>query len=160
MLTEKVTKYGWDAATFAESATYCHPLRPATIDELIQQRNYLEALNAEAAATPLEMERFLLTQQDVRTVRQHFLEGDRGFCIIDGLHPDCFSRPVQRGIFYLMGRILGEPLVQNIQGEILVEVSDKDRSMKTGGRYHDTREGGSLHTDSPQFPLPPAPSRA
>ena len=31
-------------------------------------------------------------------------------------------------------------------------IQDEGKSMKTGGRYHQTKEGGSYHTDSPQWP--------
>ena len=33
----------------------------------------------------------------------------------------------------------------------IVEIKDVGKSMKTGGRYHETKEGGSHHTDSPQW---------
>jgi alpha-ketoglutarate-dependent taurine dioxygenase len=42
-------------------------------------------------------------------------------------------------------------MIQNIQQEKIVEIKDVGKSMKTGGRYHETREGGSHHTDSPQW---------
>lgn len=47
--------------------------------------------------------------------------------------------------------MLGTPIKQNIHRERFVEVKDMGKSMKEGGRYHQTREGGSLHTDSPQW---------
>ena len=40
---------------------------------------------------------------------------------------------------------------QNIKNEKLVKIQDEGKSMKTGGRYHQTKEGGSFHTDSPQW---------
>ena len=46
---------------------------------------------------------------------------------------------------------MGELVIQNIQQEKIVEIKDVGKSMKTGGRYHETREGGSNHTDSPQW---------
>jgi len=51
----------------------------------------------------------------------------------------------------LIAKILGELIIQNIQQEKIVEIKDVGKSMKTGGRYHETREGGSHHTDSPQW---------
>jgi hypothetical protein len=47
--------------------------------------------------------------------------------------------------------MLGNKLKQNINGEKVVEIKDIGKSMKTGGRYHETKEGGSLHTDCPQW---------
>jgi alpha-ketoglutarate-dependent taurine dioxygenase len=41
--------------------------------------------------------------------------------------------------------------VQNIKNERFVEIKDEGKSMISGGRYHQTKEGGSFHTDSPQW---------
>ena len=48
-----------------------------------------------------------------------------------------------------MSVILGK-IVQNEKGDKLVYVFDRDRnlSINAGGRYHQTREGGSIHTDN------------
>lgn len=49
---------------------------------------------------------------------------------------------------------LGELLVQNEAGDRVVQVYDRDRSgsMHKGARYHQTREGGSIHTDNVNIP--------
>ena len=54
----------------------------------------------------------------------------------------------------VFGQIFGRPLIQNEQGQKLIAVYDRDRhgSMDTGARYHQTREGGSLHTDNVNLP--------
>ena len=41
--------------------------------------------------------------------------------------------------------------IQNIKAEKIVEIKDEGRSMMSGGRYHQTKEGGSYHTDSPHW---------
>jgi hypothetical protein len=50
--------------------------------------------------------------------------------------------------------VLGTPLVQNAEGKRLVDVFDRDRTkrMAQGARYHQTREGGSIHTDNVNIP--------
>jgi alpha-ketoglutarate-dependent taurine dioxygenase len=60
----------------------------------------------------------------------------------------------QRTIFWLMGNVLGETLVQNEAGEKAILVYDRDRtnSMTKGARYHQTREGGTIHTDNVNVP--------
>jgi alpha-ketoglutarate-dependent taurine dioxygenase len=54
----------------------------------------------------------------------------------------------------VFGQILGRLLVQNDQGQKIIAVYDRDRhgSMNTGSRYHQTREGGTLHTDNVNVP--------
>ena len=50
-----------------------------------------------------------------------------------------------------IGVDINENLVQNINSEKIVEIKDKGKSMTLGGRYHQTKEGGSYHTDSPHW---------
>lgn len=54
----------------------------------------------------------------------------------------------------IFGQILGRLLVQNEQGQKIIAVYDRDRhgSMNHGSRYHQTREGGTLHTDNVNVP--------
>jgi len=58
---------------------------------------------------------------------------------------------------WLVDNVFGDTGVQNSEGSRLIEifnVSD-NLSMKTGARYHETREGNSPHTDAPQVPNDP-----
>lgn len=52
------------------------------------------------------------------------------------------------------GALFGDLLVQNEQGAKVITVYDRDRlgSMFSGARYHQTREGGSIHTDNVNVP--------
>jgi alpha-ketoglutarate-dependent taurine dioxygenase len=61
----------------------------------------------------------------------------------------------QRTIYWLMANILGETLVQNEAGDRAILVYDRDRknSMLNGARYHQTREGGTIHTDNVNVPF-------
>lgn len=54
----------------------------------------------------------------------------------------------------LLGKHFGELLVQNEAGDTVISVYDRDRygSMYNGARYHQTREGGSIHTDNVNIP--------
>ncbi len=64
---------------------------------------------------------------------------------------ESFSVKEKTSIFTLTSKILGELIIQNIKQEKIIEIKDVGKSMKTGGRYHETKEGGSHHTDSPQW---------
>ena len=45
---------------------------------------------------------------------------------------------------------------QNIKGETLVRVFNKGKgTIRTGARYHEPNDAGSLHTDSPQWDKTP-----
>lgn len=61
----------------------------------------------------------------------------------------------QRTIYWLLGNLLGKAIVQNEAGDKAVLVYDRDRknSMSKGARYHQTREGGTIHTDNVNVPF-------
>ena len=53
-----------------------------------------------------------------------------------------------------MARYVGDILPQNNFKDKVIEVFDRDRklSINRGSRYHQTREGGSIHTDNVNIP--------
>ena len=58
-------------------------------------------------------------------------------------------------LLYSIFIILGDLLIQNIKNEKIVKIEDEGQSLKKGGRYHQTRDGGSYHTDSPHWKMVP-----
>ncbi len=76
----------------------------------------------------------------------------QGFKILS-LPPDINYYDLQF-YFWIIVNLLGEPLVQNKEGDRLVYVYDRDRYKKIsdGARYHQTHEGGSPHTDNVNIP--------
>ena len=54
-----------------------------------------------------------------------------------------------------LARGLGNPMVQNEQGDICIEVYDRQIGrIEEGVRYHQTRQGGDIHIDSVNRPDP------
>ena len=68
---------------------------------------------------------------------------------VDGLSP----REIQLHD-WVFSNLLGEPLVQNEEGDKLIHMWDRDPTMRRrdGARYHQTREGGDIHTDNVNAP--------
>jgi len=63
----------------------------------------------------------------------------------------------QRRIFaWIVANVLGDPLVQNSQGDRLIAVYARPgtKRIADGARYHQTREGGGPHTDNVNIPEP------
>ncbi len=94
-------------------------------------------------------------KREVEEVRNELENGKRLVIVkpfID-LH-NKYTIQEQRTISWLLGNVLGETLIQNEAGERAILVYDRDRnnSMLKGARYHQTREGGTIHTDNVNVP--------
>lgn len=89
-------------------------------------------------------------------IKKYNLDDGVGFAIISGIDVNRYSRKEIKNIFWLMSNMLGCPIAQSTHGNLIVDVSDKGNgTMADGERYHNTRDGGDLHTDSPQYENPP-----
>jgi alpha-ketoglutarate-dependent taurine dioxygenase len=89
---------------------------------------------------------------EIEDLRQR-VEQVHGFTIVE---PPAALRepPRRRALAWLIGRLLGEPTEQSREGTKVIQVYDRDRTrrMEDGARYHQTRQGGSLHTDNVNRP--------
>ena len=124
---------------------YSFSLSKSVIYEISDNKMKIEEWNV-GFENPPEIKSLRLISSEINN--SYILSG-LGFVLIKGL--DCFSDNIIRKTFYLLNYYLGKPLKQNINGDLFVDVKNRGKSMKTGGRYHQTSEGGSLHTDSPQW---------
>ncbi len=120
-------------------------------------KNYLKTLNIEVNKDPnvfltIDETKIPSFKKDVEKVRS-IVEGDEKFLVtkkIEGL-----TILEARYTTWALATLLGEPLIQNDQGHRAISIYDRDRSntMAKGARYHQTREGGSIHTDNVNTPL-------
>ena len=110
-------------------------------NELKNNRNFIN--NSE--------ETFPILQQEILDFKKKFLIDGIGFFVIDGECFSDFSREETTEIYSKICKTLGTLYVQNIKNESFVAIKDEGKSMMSGGRYHQTKEGGSFHTDSPQW---------
>jgi len=94
---------------------------------------------------------FPILQQEILDFKKKFLIDGIGFFVIDGECFSDFSREETTEIYTKICKTLGTLYVQNIKNERFVAIKDEGKSMMSGGRYHQTKEGGSFHTDSPQW---------
>ena len=90
-------------------------------------------------------------RREIENLR-HRVEQVHGFAIVEP--PAALRGPQRRALAWLIGRLLGEPTEQSREGVKVIEVYDRDRRrrMADGARYHQTRQGGSLHTDNVNRP--------
>ena len=131
----------WDKTLTNKKQKFVADLSPGTVDELIKRRNELDNLNEND---------LLLLKNEILEFKKKILDGF-GLFIINGACLKDFSLKEKISIYTLIAEILGELIIQNIKQEKIVEIKDVGKSMQSGGRYHETKEGGSHHTDSPQW---------
>ena len=139
IITDK--NFVWDKHTSSKLENFVVKISNNAITELKNNRNFLN--NSEHA--------FSILQKEILDFKKKFLAEGIGFFIIDGKCFTDFSKEELIEIYQNVCRILGTLYVQNDKNQKLVQVQDSGKSMKSGGRYHQTKEGGSYHTDSPQW---------
>jgi alpha-ketoglutarate-dependent taurine dioxygenase len=132
----------WDKTLSDKREQFVVHLDSEIIQELTERRNELDSINKNDLP---------LFKKKILDFRNEMLLDGVGLFVIDGICMESFSVKEKTSIYTLVAKILGELIIQNIQQEKIVEVKDVGKSMKTGGRYHETKEGGSHHTDSPQW---------
>ena len=132
----------WDKTLSDKREQFVVHLDSEIIQELIERRNELDSINKNDLP---------LFKKKILNFRNERLLDGVGLFVIDGICMESFSVKEKTSIYTLASKILGELVIQNIKQEKIVEIKDIGKSMKTGGRYHETKEGGSHHTDSPQW---------
>ena len=84
------------------------------------------------------------------------LDSEQGYVILDIDSKNSYNLKQKKNIYLKIGKCLGKVIKQNIKGETLVRVFNKGKgTIRTGARYHETNDAGSLHTDSPQWTKTP-----
>ena len=135
-------RLAWKKSLNDKISTVIIKLDENSINELIQEKNNLKYC---------VIENFPNLQKEILELKNNFLINGNGFFIIDGNSFLDFDDEQVKEIYRLISTGLGELYVQNIKKEKFVIITDEGKSMSTGGRYHQTKEGGSFHTDSPQW---------
>ena len=132
----------WEKSLNENPKNFLMKLSSNSISELDEKKDNLQSS---------EINNFPLLQKEILELKERCLIHGNGFFILDGICFANFSDEHVKEIFRIISTSLGELYVQNIKNEKFVIITDEGKSMKTGGRYHQTKEGGSFHTDSPQW---------
>ena len=132
----------WDESLINSKEKFLVSLSTSTINKILECRSVLISE---------KRDEFDFLKNEIFNFKK-ILNSGCGFFIIDGNNFKDFSKKELENIFSIISQFLGKLYVQNIKNEKFVLIQDEGKSMKTGGRYHQTKEGGSYHTDSPQWP--------
>ena len=90
----------------------------------------------------------------MRDARRHLDDG-RGVVVLDRLPLGRYSAAEARQVFWLLGSLLGRPVSQSIQGEIMVDVADTGVKKAIGIRGFRTNAPQPAHTDNSFNRCPP-----
>ena len=128
----------WDQSLEKDPEKFNFGLDRECLEELKQNENKLSNQN------PTD---FKILNKFIRNLKNDVLIKGCGFFIINGKELLSFNNEQKKNINIIISKIIGNLLEQNKNHELSVEIKDLGKSMKTGGRYHHTKEGGSYHTD-------------
>jgi len=135
-------KLAWEKSLDNQTDNFLIKLSSNSISELDKKKDIIQTC---------EITDFPILKNEILKLKQTCLIDGNGFFILDGSCLLHFSNENIKEIFRIISNCFGELYVQNIKKEKFVTITDEGKSMKTGGRYHQTKEGGSFHTDSPQW---------
>ena len=135
-------KLAWEKSLDNQTDNFLIKLSSNSISELNKKKDIIQTC---------EITDFPILKNEILKLKQTCLIDGNGFFILDGSCLLHFSNENIKEIFRIISNCFGELYVQNIKKEKFVTITDEGKSMKTGGRYHQTKEGGSFHTDSPQW---------
>ena len=131
----------WDKSISSNLGDFLVKISNNAINELKIRHNFLN--NSEDS--------FPILQKEITDFKKKFLIEGIGLFVIDGKCFTDFSKEESIEIYKKICKILGTLYIQNNKNEKFVKIHDVGKSMQSGGRYHQTKEGGSFHTDSPQW---------
>jgi alpha-ketoglutarate-dependent taurine dioxygenase len=137
----------WRADTFAERVSWVQPLSAdcltaldETIGELRRQPRPITTL----AVTPAQR----AAGRDCLAPVLAALETRSGFVVLDRIPLEQYSSPEATALYWLLGRLLGRPFEQNVQGTLLYDVRDTGQDVRYGARFSVTNAESSFHTDN------------
>ena len=137
----------WDSTLENTPNKFSVTLDSKSLDELYSNRSKISNEKPDD---------FRFLREYILNLKNKILINGCGFFVISGKELSEFSINEKKGIYIIISKIIGCLLEQNKNHEVIVEIKDLGKTMKTGGRYHHTKEGGSYHTDGSHiFKNPP-----
>jgi hypothetical protein len=139
-------KLAWGSSLSIKKNEFVVLLSCEVIDELKLNAGCLKDKN---------VDNFPLLRSEIESFKNTNITYGFGLFIIEGKIFSEFSKDEVKNIYVIISAILGILLEQNIKGERVVKIMDQGKLLSTGGRYHQTSDGGSYHTDGPHWMIPP-----
>ncbi len=143
----------WTRETIRET-DWKIPISSACLDELgqiVERLRYhpLPTLLLSPDDFPLDACRTLMQQ-----VRQRLDDGP-GVVVVDRLPLEQYTLQEVTNVFWLLGCLLARPVVQTIDGQVIIDVTDTGVPKRIGVRGFRTRVGQPAHVDNAFNHTPP-----
>jgi hypothetical protein len=129
--------------------------RPEEFVVKLSKKSLIELHNNKDKLKEKKIKNFPSLIQNIILFKKNKIINGPGLFVIEGVSFVSFSSTEIKDIYLLISMILGELLEQDSKGSKLITVKNIGKSLSTGGRYHQTRDGGSFHTDGPHWNEPP-----
>jgi hypothetical protein len=148
MLTQIITDArAWRANTLSDRKAWYCPLSErclAALDESVRRLAERPRPITELCAAD---EPCAACAEELHSVRE-VLERGPGFVVLQGPSPERYSPVELQACYWLVGGLLGQPVEQNVQGELLYDVRDTGQDVHYGARFSVTNAESSFHTDN------------
>jgi len=137
----------WDKSLENSPQKFLVETNSESLDELLNNKTKISNENPND---------FKCLSEYIQNLKNKILINGCGFFVIRGKEFSKFNLDEKKNIYIIISKIIGKLLEQNKDKETVVEIKDLGKTMKTGGRYHQTKDGGSYHTDGSHiFKNPP-----
>lgn len=142
MLTHRITDpRAWQASTIDDRQSWYLRLSDRLLNELDDRVHHLRDRPTQdwLAVPPFESPELAPASRA--------LEEGRGFVIIQA-PPEQFPAQELTAVYWLVGRMLGQPCAQNVEGALLYDVRDTGQDVRYGARFSVTNAESTFHTDN------------
>jgi alpha-ketoglutarate-dependent taurine dioxygenase len=130
-------------------------LSGAALEELERHRDALRKAPEDFSDTSHALDRLPVTVEEMQRLRDTHLDRGCGLVVIAGSSLARFTDRERKNIHWVLCSALGAVVGQDERGTKFAAVKDTGQRTAAGGRYHQSNEGGVLHTDGPQYESPP-----
>lgn len=148
MLTDGVSDdRAWRTSTIDDTAAWYYPISEDCLSSF-------EAIIRDARCQPgpvTEIARPASSSNGCGECLQPALEAlksGRGFAIIERMPVEQYEVEEALSMYWLIGQVLGIPIVQNIEGTLLYDVRDTGQNVAQGARFSVTNAESSFHNDN------------
>ncbi|MDJ0955533.1 MAG: TauD/TfdA family dioxygenase [Arenicellales bacterium] len=144
--TSVPTKRAWLAADIQTSDWFLQ-LSTNTVEEIHRMAGFIRdnpLQNLQRKASDFRIEHCRETIAEMKTILDHGV----GFCVLDRLPMEEYPIEILVEIFWVLGQLVGRPVAQKWDGQMIYDVTDTGQTYSYGVRGSHTNVELVFHTDN------------